>query len=152
MSGKAKAVAQRPKAKHEKNGLRMMFGGRSNMVEKGRAGHAPGSTLRPRRSRVEIFQNGRVGDHEKKRTDGTLRFMWDSRFVLIFAPFVLGALHVSFCGLYIMFLGLRSTAYILSWFRYWRTISVRIWIKGRIILNLHKIITSYLLPQRIVAT
>lgn len=37
----------------------------------------------------------------RERTDGTFRFVIVARFVLFFARFVLGALHVSFCGLYI---------------------------------------------------
>jgi len=36
----------------------------------------------------------------RERTDGTFRFVIVARFVLFFARFVLGALHVSFCGLY----------------------------------------------------
>lgn len=40
----------------------MMFGGRSNIVEQGSAGHAPGSTLRPRRSRAKFFRKKEIRD------------------------------------------------------------------------------------------
>ncbi len=64
-------------------------------------GERRGLPHRPRRSRVEKFSNHPPPCRgTKKRTSGTLRFVSVSRFVLIFAPFVLEALHVSFCGLY----------------------------------------------------